>query len=70
MGCSGGVAFSFCFFFHLFFFTKLRSCMLKTVAGKRDLGQCEVSRLLMSEPLYHSSFEYWGLKSRLFVTGV
>ena len=32
--------------------------MLKTVAGKRDLGQCEVSRLLMSEPLYHSSFEY------------
>jgi hypothetical protein len=38
--------------------TKLRSCMLKTVAGKRDLGQCEVSRLLMSEPLYHSSFEY------------
>ena len=26
--------------------TKLRSCMLKTVAGKRDLGQCEVSTLL------------------------
>jgi hypothetical protein len=32
--------------------------MLKTVAGKRDLGQCEVSRLLMSDPLYHSTFEY------------
>ena len=31
---------------------------LKTVAGKRDLGQCEVSRLLLSEPLYSSSFEY------------
>jgi len=38
--------------------TKLRSCMLKTVAGKRDLGQCEVSRLLMSDSLYHSTFEY------------
>ena len=32
--------------------------MLKSVSGKRDLGQCEVSRLLMSEPLYSSSFEY------------
>ena len=38
--------------------TKLRSLMLKTVSGKRDLGQCEVCRLLMSEPLYSSSFEY------------
>ncbi len=32
--------------------------MLKTVAGKRDLGQSEVCRLLMSEALYHSSFDY------------
>ena len=38
--------------------TKLRALMLKSVSGKRDLGQCEVSRLLMSEPLYSSSFEY------------
>jgi hypothetical protein len=38
--------------------TKLRALMLKTVSGKRDLGQCEVCRLLMSQPLYHSSFEY------------
>ena len=37
--------------------TKIRSLMLRTV-GKRDIGQCEVSRLLMSEPLYHSSFTY------------
>ena len=32
--------------------------MLKTVSGKRDLGQCEVSRLLMSEPLYSCTFEF------------
>ncbi len=32
--------------------------MLKTVSGKRDLGQCEVSRLLLSGPLYSSSFQY------------
>ena len=38
--------------------SKLRSLMLKSVAGKRDLGRCEVCRLLFSEPLYHSSFEY------------
>ena len=38
--------------------SKLRSVMLKSIAGKRDLGQCEVSRLLLSEPLYHSSFNY------------
>ena len=38
--------------------TKLRSLMLKTVSGKRDLGQCEVCRLLMSEPLFSSTFEY------------
>ena len=38
--------------------TKLRSLMLKSIAGKRDIGQCEVSRLLLSEQLYHSSFNY------------
>ena len=38
--------------------TKLRSLMLKSVSGKRDLGQCEVCCLLISEPLYSSSFEY------------
>ncbi|CAF0956132.1 unnamed protein product [Brachionus calyciflorus] len=30
----------------------------KEVIGKRDIGQCEVSRLLLSEPLYNSSFNY------------
>lgn len=38
--------------------SKIRSLMIKHIAGERDIGQCEVSRLLMSEPLYHSSFEY------------
>jgi hypothetical protein len=38
--------------------TQLRSLMLKTVAGKRDIGQCEVCRLLNSEPLYSSTFKY------------
>ena len=38
--------------------TKLRSLMIKSVSGKRDLGQCEVCRLLLSEPLYSSTFEY------------
>ena len=37
--------------------TKLKSLMLQSI-GKRDIGQCEVCRLLMSEPLYSSSFEY------------
>ena len=32
--------------------------MLKTVSGKRVLGQCEVCRVLLSEPLYSSSFEF------------
>jgi hypothetical protein len=32
--------------------------MLRSISGKRDLGQCEVSRLLLSEPLYHCSFTY------------
>ena len=31
--------------------------MLRSV-GKRDIGQCEVSRLLFSEPLYSSTFSY------------
>ena len=35
--------------------TKIKSLMLKTVAGKRDIGQCEVCRLLNSEPLYSST---------------
>jgi hypothetical protein len=38
--------------------TKLRLLMIKSVSGKRDLGQCEVCRLLMSGPLYSSTFEY------------
>jgi hypothetical protein len=38
--------------------TKLRSLMLKSIAGKRDIGQCEVSRLLFSDNMYHSSFSY------------
>jgi hypothetical protein len=37
---------------------RLKSLMINQVAGKRDLGQCEVSRLLLSEPLYHSTFTY------------
>ncbi|RNA15588.1 ATP-dependent DNA helicase PIF1 [Brachionus plicatilis] len=38
--------------------TKIRSLMLRSIAGKRDLGQCEVSRLLLSDKLYHSTFNY------------
>jgi hypothetical protein len=38
--------------------SRLRALMLKTVSGKRDLGQCEVSRLLMAGNLYSSTFEY------------
>ena len=37
---------------------QLKKLMLKTVSGKRDLGKCEVSRLLLSEPLYSSYFQY------------
>jgi hypothetical protein len=44
---------------------KLRSIMIKTICGKRDISQCEVSRLLLSEPLYHSSFEYITLNTDL-----
>ncbi|RNA07296.1 ATP-dependent DNA helicase PIF1 [Brachionus plicatilis] len=38
--------------------TKLRSLMLKTSCSQRDIGQCEVCRLLMSGPLCQSSFKY------------
>ena len=38
--------------------TKMRSLMINSVCGKRDIGQCEISRLLLSEPMYHSTFEY------------
>ncbi|RMZ95107.1 ATP-dependent DNA helicase PIF1, partial [Brachionus plicatilis] len=38
--------------------SKLRSIMLKTSCGQRDIGQCEVCRLLMSGTLYQSSFQY------------
>ncbi|RNA07443.1 hypothetical protein BpHYR1_020083 [Brachionus plicatilis] len=37
---------------------KLRSIMLKNSCGQTDIGQCEVCRLLMSGPLYQSSFQY------------
>ena len=46
--------------------TKIRSLMIKSIAGKRDLGQCLISRLLLSEPLYHSSFNYVYLSTDLF----
>ena len=38
--------------------SKIRSLMIHSVAGNRDIGQCEVSRLLFSDPLYHSTFTY------------
>ena len=41
--------------------TKLRSLMIKSIAGKREFSQREVSRLLLSEPLYHSDFQYVSL---------
>jgi hypothetical protein len=50
--------------------TKIRSIMLKSIAGKRDLGQCEVSRLLLSEPMYHSTFNYVNLSTDLFTKEV
>ena len=43
----------------------LRSLMLKSVADKRYIGQCEVSRLLLSEPLYSSSFEFVNISLKL-----
>ncbi|CAF1045089.1 unnamed protein product [Brachionus calyciflorus] len=45
--------------------TKIRSLMIKSIAGKRDIGQCEVSRLLLSEPLYNSSFNYVTLSTEI-----
>jgi hypothetical protein len=44
---------------------KLRSIMIKMSGGKRDLSQCEVSRLLLSQPLYRSSFDYITLNNDL-----
>ncbi|RMZ96220.1 ATP-dependent DNA helicase PIF1 [Brachionus plicatilis] len=41
---------------------------IKSIAGKRDLGQCEVSRLLLSEKLYHSTFNYVTLSTELDVS--
>ena len=38
--------------------TKFRSILLKSIAGTRDIGQCEVTRLILGDPLYHSSFTY------------
>ena len=39
--------------------------MIKHIAGDRDIGQCEVSRLLMSQPLFHSSFDYVTLNTNM-----
>ena len=36
--------------------SKMRSLMIKSVSGKRDLGSAEVTRYLLSEPSYHSEF--------------
>ncbi len=38
--------------------SKLRSIFLRTTCSKRDRGIGEVSRLLLGNPLYHSSFNY------------
>ncbi len=48
----------------------MRSIIVKSIAGKRDLGQCEVARLLLSEPLYHSYFNYVNLSTDLFTKEV
>jgi hypothetical protein len=50
--------------------SKIRSVMLKSIGGKRDLGQCEISRLLLSEPMYHSSFNYVTLSTDLYTKEV
>ena len=47
--------------------TKIRSLMLRSIAGKRDIGQCEVSRLLLSEKMYHSTFNYVTINTELDV---
>jgi hypothetical protein len=46
--------------------TKIRSLMIHLIAGNRDIGQCEVSRLLFSDPLYHSTFNYVNQSSDLY----
>lgn len=38
--------------------SRLRSLMLRTIATQRDLGQCEITRLLLSNKLHHSTFTY------------
>ncbi len=38
--------------------SKLRSLMLKTIGCNRDIGQSEVCRLILSEPLYHTTFQF------------
>ncbi|CAF1048474.1 unnamed protein product, partial [Brachionus calyciflorus] len=38
--------------------SKLRSLMLKYSCGQRDIGQCEVCRLLMNGPLSQTRFQY------------
>jgi hypothetical protein len=40
--------------------------MIHLTAGNRDIGQCEVSRLLFSDPLYNSSFTYVVQNSDLY----
>jgi hypothetical protein len=50
--------------------TKVRSLMIHLIAGNRDLGQCEVSRLLFSDPLYHSTFTYVMQSSDLYNKGI
>jgi hypothetical protein len=40
--------------------------MIHLIAGNRDIGQCEVSRLLFSDPLYHSTFNYVNQSSDLY----
>ena len=38
--------------------TKMRSLMLKSISGNRDIGQSEVCRLLFSDPHYHTDFTH------------
>ena len=34
----------------------MRSLMVRSICGKRDLGSGEICRYLLSEPCYHSDF--------------
>ena len=38
--------------------SKLRSLMIRQISGNRDIGQCEISRLINSDPMYTSTFTY------------